>query len=215
MNKITLYLFSILVILGILWLAYGYLSVRNIEEPKYQTLHSSDPFEIRTYDPYITASVEVSGEYKKAANQGFRLIANYIFGNNQSQASIAMTAPVIQAPSQRIAMTAPVVQEKKDNQYVISFIMPRHYTLDTLPHPKNSQVVLKKVPARKVAVIRFSGLFSQKRADDKKRELIQWLKGQGMNHTNQAQYSRYNPPGTPPFMNRHEVWIDLNTDSRN
>lgn len=209
MNKTTLYLFSTLIILGIIWIAYGYLSVRNIEEPKYRILRSSAPFEIRAYDPYMTASVEVSGEYKKAASKGFRLIADYIFGNNRSQTSIAMTAPVVQTPSQRIAMTAPVIQEKKDNQYTISFVMPRQYTLDTIPHPNNSQVVLKKVPAKKVAVMRFSGLFSQEKAEDKKEQLIQWLKELGIKHENHAHYSRYNPPGTPPFMNRHEVWINV------
>jgi hypothetical protein len=44
----------------------------------------------------IAAEVEVKGERKAAINEGFRLIAAYIFGANEPNAKIAMTAPVQQ-----------------------------------------------------------------------------------------------------------------------
>ena len=56
-----------------------------------------------------------------ASNKGFRLIADFIFGNNQiSDAStgekIAMTAPVTVEPqSAKISMTAPVTVEPQSD----------------------------------------------------------------------------------------------------
>jgi DNA gyrase inhibitor GyrI len=87
--------------------------------------------------------------------------------------------------------------------------MPEQYTLTNLPQPNQSGISLKEIPARPVAVIRFSGLFSEERAQHKHAQLIEWLTTQKVKYKNQVSYARYNPPGTPPFMNRHEVWIEL------
>ena len=92
--------------------------------------------------------------------------------------------------------------------------MPSQHTLATLPTPNSSRVSLKQIPARKVAVIRFSGLFSEERAQQKQAQLMEWLKSEKLEHTSQVSISRYNPPGTPPFMNRHEVWIELDSTTR-
>jgi hypothetical protein len=85
-------LLFILILLSSLWIAYGFLSTYKIKEPKYKTLLQSTPFEIRSYDSYVIASVDVQGSYQDAGRKGFRLIANYIFGQNQNQTNITMTA---------------------------------------------------------------------------------------------------------------------------
>ena len=82
-----------------------------IEQPRYQVLQSDGAFELRQYEPMLVAHVEVEGDASGARNAGFRLLAGYIFGGNQGQRKIEMTAPVTQAAApagEKIAMTAPV-----------------------------------------------------------------------------------------------------------
>ena len=66
-----------------------------IETPEYNLLDSEGRFELREYKSFLVAKTTVENDYKEATVAGFRKIANYIFGGNKSQLSIAMTAPVI------------------------------------------------------------------------------------------------------------------------
>jgi hypothetical protein len=119
-----------------------------IEEPKYLVLEKTPPFELRSYAPMILAEVRVEGDLDDASSQGFRLIAAYIFGQNQVSEKIAMTAPVAveeqTVKSANIAMTAPVNIESNAGQWTVSFVMPSEYTMDTLPKPLNSKVQLRQ-----------------------------------------------------------------------
>src|SRR6478672_6183480 len=132
--------------------------VSNVEQPKYRVIASEKNIEIREYPPVIVAETEVAGERDKAISEGFRTIADYIFGNNLSSQKVAMTAPVTQQPSEKIAMTAPVTQQGIGNIWQVRFVMPASYTMDTLPKPKNPTVKLKEVEGKRFAVIRFSGM---------------------------------------------------------
>ena len=126
-----------------------------IEEPKFEVLEQSESFELRQYHPLIVAEVLVDGDLDEASSKGFRLIADYIFGNNRANtganAKIAMTAPVTVEPiDNKIAMTAPVTLQPKSGKWQVRFVMPSQYTLSTLPVPNNTQVKLREVPGRKV-----------------------------------------------------------------
>ena len=134
----------------------------QVEQPTYEVLGAQGDVEIREYAPMIVAEVEVRGERMQALNQGFRLIANYIFGNNLSSKKVPMTAPVTQEAGEKIAMTAPVTQDGSGDTWKVRFVMPQAYTLDTLPKPKNQDVRLISVPAKRVVVIRFSGFNTEK-----------------------------------------------------
>lgn len=183
-----------------------------IEIPKYKVLKKERNFEIRQYNAYITASVEVNEKsYSAATNQGFRYIADYIFGNNTKKSSISMTAPVLQeekSSSEKIAMTSPVSTAKSKNIYIISFVMPSKYTLETLPLP-NRKVVLTKVPTFKAAVISFSGLVNEKIITKKTEELKNWVKEQKLKGTNLIQTARYDPPWTLWFLRRNELIMKI------
>ena len=85
--------------------------VSNVEQPKYSVVASEKDIEIHNYAPVIIAETEVAGEHDNAISEGFRTIADYIFGNNFSSQKVAMTAPVTQQASEKIAMTAPVTQQ--------------------------------------------------------------------------------------------------------
>jgi len=200
----------ILIALVLLWVGYGYFSVRNIEEPIYSVLEEKDGYEIREYEPYIIATTEVEGTYGQALGDGFRVIADYIFGNNTGEEKIAMTAPVQETESEKIAMTVPVLEtENSDTTRSISFVMPGKYTMENIPKPNNKKVVLREVPKQKVAALAFSWGSGEKRATSKKQELLDLLKRDNIITTGNPYGAFYNPPFTPPFMKRNEILITI------
>lgn len=184
-----------------------------IEEPKYSVIEKTEPFELRQYAPMVIAEVKVDGDMDDASSQGFRLIAGYIFGQNQVSEKIAMTTPVAiegeAVKSAKIAMTTPVNIESNGSQWTVSFVMPSEYTIETLPKPLNSKVLLRQIPAVKRAVIQFSGFYNSQKVADKTLELEQWMKTRNLEAASAPKFARYNPPWTLPFMRRNEVMIDV------
>ena len=187
--------------------------VMATEEPKYTVLEKEPPFEVRSYAPMIVAEVQVNGDLDDASSQGFRLIAAYIFGQNQVNEKIAMTAPVTvedqASKSAKIAMTVPVGIEPNAGKWTVSFVMPSEYTMDSIPKPINPLVQLRQIPAIKKAVIRFSGFYNQQKVDEKTLELEQWIKSRNLQSAGTPNFARYNPPWSLPFMRRNEVMINL------
>lgn len=181
----------------------------HYEQPKYQTVSSQDTIEIRDYSPIIVAQVTTQGERKEAIRAGFKLLADYIFGNNLAKGSIEMTAPVTQQKSQEIAMTAPVTQQAKGSEWLVHFTMPSQYTIDTLPKPNNKVVMLKEVPTKRFAVIQFSGMMTQSNLDEHEKELQVYLSQNNMTALAEPIYAFYNPPWTLPFMRRNEVMVEI------
>lgn len=181
----------------------------DIETPDYKVVESKENIETREYAPMIIAVVETKGEGQKARGNGFRLLADYIFGNNTVRQKIAMTAPVQQQQSRKIAMTAPVQQQAAGDSWQVSFVMPSKYTLATLPTPNNKAVTLKEVPAKKFVVIRFSGKNSDKNVMAHEKKLMDYIKAQEIKIIGSPKYAFYNPPWTPPEMRRNEVMVEI------
>lgn len=181
----------------------------DVELPKYKVNSSSGNIEMREYLPMIIAEVEVKGERKQAINEGFRLLADYIFGNNKAQQEIAMTAPVQQHESLKIAMTAPVQQQPADGSWKISFVMPSEYSIKTLPLPNNSKVTLKEIPASQFIVIRFRGMNTDENIAKNMKQLKQHIEDNHIQTKNAPKYAFYNPPWTLPFMRRNEIMIEV------
>ncbi len=217
----------------IAWVAWGFFSTYNIETPDY-TAETRDGYELRDYEGYIVAFTEVEAKDRnEATNKGFLRLADYIFGNNTAakgngNEKIAMTAPVLEsedqsekiamtAPvieeikkdSEEIAMTAPVLEEERENSYVISFTMPKKYTLETLPTPNSDLVKLKAIKPYKAAAIRFSWWPTDSRIEAKTEELLELVKKDGFEVIGEPQKAFYNPPWTPPFMLRNEIWVEI------
>jgi hypothetical protein len=185
-----------------------------IEEPKYAVSLQEGAFEIRDYQGAVAAEVAVIGDQKGAANQGFRLLAGYIFGGNQQRQSIDMTAPVAQERvSEKIAMTAPVTQTPtdgpSDGAWVVRFTMPSAYTLETLPEPSDQRVKLRKIAPARFVVIRFSGYAAPESVEERTAELIAFAKERHLRTIGPASLAQYNPPWTLWFMRRNEVMIQL------
>jgi hypothetical protein len=181
------------------------------EEPSYTSILQDAPFEIREYPSLIAAEVTVSGERSDAVSAGFRLLAGYIFGGNTRKQSIAMTAPVTQneAPNEKIAMTAPVMQSPDPAGWIIRFIMPASYTLETLPTPNDSKVRLVALPPKRVAVVRFSGLVDDNDVEQQTTLLRAFVAQQKLTPVGTPSLARYDPPWTLWFLRRNEIMLEV------
>jgi DNA gyrase inhibitor GyrI len=182
--------------------------VSNVEHPKYTLVERSGAIEIRDYAPIIVAETEVRGDRREAISKGFRLIADYIFGNNTAAQKVQMTAPVTQQDSKKIAMAAPVTQQGDGNTWRVRFIMPSKYTMETLPKPNNPAVVLKEIPGKRFAVIRFSGMGGKDSLDRHTKEVQEFISATQLTPLSSPTYAFYNPPWTLPFLRRNEVMVE-------
>ncbi len=182
-----------------------------VEEPPHAVVLKDGKIELRDYPPLVVAEVTVEGRRWEAANKGFRPLAEYIFGGNVPKDKIAMTAPVAQTRAgEKIAMTAPVAQSRAgEGSWIVRFVMPQGYSLETLPKPENEQVRLLAEPARRIAAIRFSGLAQDEEVARKEAQLRDWINGQGLAPAGPATYAYYDPHWTPPWWRRNEVMIPV------
>ena len=179
-----------------------------VDEPRFTVVRAYDSFEVRRYEPYIVAETVVVATAEESGNQGFRILAKYIFGANKGSRKIEMTAPVAQTTT-RIAMTAPVAQSARSDGYVIQFAMPQEWSLEALPEPIDSRVVLRAMPARTLAVIGYSGTWSEGRYEEHLKKLQDALADVGLPWRGEPVWARYDPPWKPWFLRRNEIWLEL------
>jgi hypothetical protein len=182
-----------------------------VEEPSFKVEVQAGALEVRDYPGLVAAEVTVGGDRGAAGNQGFRLLAGYIFGGNTRKESLAMTAPVVMARAggENIPMTAPVNQAGGPGGWVVRFIMPAGRGLESLPTPKDPRVRLVPVPPTRIAVARFSGLAGEGDIKRQTAELQAFIAARRLRATGAPSLSRYDPPWTPWFMRRNEIWIPV------
>jgi len=187
-----------------------------LEQPRYDIVKKYKGFELRRYAPYLAAETEVTAEFDRAGNQAFRILFRYISGDNRGKEKIAMTAPVNQAPKnpagEKISMTAPVIQQPAEpgkNTYLISFVMPSKYTLDSLPEPLDPRVRFRRVNARLMAALTYSGTWSMERYRRKEAELVKTVTEAGLSIIGEPVFARYDPPFMPWFLKRNEVLVEV------
>ena len=181
-----------------------------IEEPDYEVIREFDNVELRRYASYVVAEVVLDTSAEDAGNQAFPILAGYIFGKNKGEKKFAMTAPVTQtAAPARMDMTAPVTQATVAGGMRVQFVLPKGVTLATAPEPSDPRVQLRVVPVGKWAVIRYSGTWSQSNYLEHLGELNVALQKAGVATQGEPVLARYNPPFTPWFMRRNEIWLAL------
>jgi hypothetical protein len=105
-------------------------------------------------------------------------------------------------------MTAPASMQEAAGKWRMHFVMPSKYTLETLPVPNNAEVKLREVPAKKFAVVRFSGFAGEEKTAKKTEELLIWLEGKQIKPSGTPELARYNAPWTLPFLRRNEVMVE-------
>lgn len=166
-----------------------------IEEPAFELLSESKSYEIRRYAPYMVAEVDVAKE--SADSRGFRTLAGYIFGDNQTSEKMQMTAPVETRDSES--------QDKK----TYAFVMESKYTRETIPEPNNNNIRLRERPARVVAARKFSGRWSDANVAAQEQQLLEALADDGVKTTGAVELARYNSPFTLWFLRRNEVMVPV------
>ncbi|MCW8859238.1 MAG: heme-binding protein [Deltaproteobacteria bacterium] len=198
-----------LIILTLMIIFSGTQKTMAIEEASYDLVKTEGSFELRDYAPHILAETFLRGDFEETGSKAFRKLFGYISGDNRSQKKIAMTAPVSQQQSEKITMTAPVSQQKSGDQWVVSFMMPGSYNLETLPIPDDPQITLRQIPARRMATIRYSGFWSEKNYQKNKLRLDSWIEKEGLTVIGEAIWARYNAPFIPWFLRRNEILIPV------
>jgi len=190
-------------------------NIMAFEQPQYQVIKTFRDFELREYQPYLVAETSVSGDFEQAGSSAFSILFNYISGANSSSEKIKMTIPVNQqdkTQGEKISMTAPVTREvdpAKPGSYSIAFVVPSKYSMENVPRPTDPRVNIRRVPARTVAVIRYSGSWKQKNYLKHENILLEALGREGLEPFGQAVFARYNPPFWPNFLNRNEILIEV------
>ncbi len=194
MSKI-LWIVGSLVVLVIIVLVVTSFSNKGIETPEYTVLKKYGDVEIRKYPNMVVAKTSLSNNsFENAGSNGFRTIANYIFGGNEG--------------NQKIAMTAPVVMSMGDSASMY-FVMPKQYSKDQLPKPTGKNVSIVEESAKVLAVLKYGGFSSDK--DIKKYcELLQEeLTKQNISTKGSYMYMGYNAPWDV-VNRRNEVAIEVN-----
>jgi len=198
------------VVLLILALTTYSMPSHAVEEPAYRVVRELGDVEVRQYAAYTVAEVVVAGPASDAGGQAFPMLAGYIFGKNKGDRKLAMTAPVTQtAVPVRIEMTAPVTQTTAAGGFLVQFVLPRGVTVANAPEPLDERIRLREVLPSEMAVIRYSGFWSDSNYNEHLAKLQSALRAAELTWTGEPVYSRYNAPFTPWFMRRNEIWLRL------
>ena len=182
MNSMKMfYLFLALAIIFIVFQSFKKFSVSSIETQKYRVVKKEDGFEIRFYPKATFATIRSNGtNYKQVASSGFRKLAGYIFGGNDQNKSIAMTAPVR--------------MEMSEKGSAMSFVMPEKYDMATLPKPKDATVEIKQSEEVYAAVIAFGGYANDEKIIDYTHKLVALLQKKNIKIIGGFNFLGYNAP---------------------
>ena len=169
-------------------------STQETEQHNYKVIKKFDKFEIRKYDPALFSSVKLNKKgYKESSSEGFGILAGYIFGDNEANAKIAMTSPVVMELGEPFKMM---------------FMVPKNYNLKNLPNPRNSKIVFEKEEQKIIAAIRFDGWADDEKIEKYRSVLMNELVKEKLNYINKFSFLGYNPPYE--VMNRrNEVVVEL------
>lgn len=163
------------------------------EKQKYRSVHTEKEFEIRFYPSAILATVYSDARsYRELATPGFRKLAGYIFGGNESDTKISMTSPV----------------HMDMNQASMSFVMPSSFSEENLPKPDDPGVKIERTDDVYVAVIRFGGYATDKDISHYSEKLKTMLEEKGIKWYGNFRFLGYNPP-FQPFGRKNEIIVNV------
>lgn len=177
----------------------------SYEEPKYTVIKKTDIYEVRLYETRTVAQVIYGKE-----DSGFKVLFNYISGENDTSSEVKMTVPVTQ--SEKIDVTAPVTQSKNDGKMVMQFFLPKQYSLQNAPKPNDPRVSIIDLPETYFAVISYSGSTSDKNFNEHHKKLKAALDKDKLIVIGIPLKATYNSPFTLPFLRRNEAMYLLGND---
>jgi len=179
--KTFLIILALIILLTILLQSFIIMSINKTEEQKSSIIQKYKEFEIRFYPSATIATINSNAKtYSDLSGPGFRKLAGYIFGGNEANT--------------KISMTAPVQMDINDSVSTMSFVMPSAFTKDNLPKPNDPNVHIKNTEDEYVAVIRFGGYASDKDLKFYSEKLQNLLKENGITSFGNYRFLGYNPP---------------------
>ncbi|MFN5704545.1 MAG: SOUL family heme-binding protein [bacterium] len=166
----------------------------DIEMPDYRVIKKYENVEIRQYPAMVIAQTMLN----KSTNQeqmsgGFRVIAGYIFGGNERNEKIAMTAPVVM---------------KMGDSASMYFMMPKQYSTSELPKPNSKEVKILEEKPRVMAVIRYDGFSSDDKIKKYTNELAAIIAKYNLKTSGAYMYMGYNAPWDI-INRRNEIAIEV------
>ena len=168
----------------------------TLEQPKYQVIAElPGGVEVRQYEARTYAASRVDGTDREARRQGFRLLFNYITGENSGE--------------EEISMTIPVSTEIEDKEHVMQFYLPSQYDEANAPAPKNPNVSIGTIAPRIEAALEYTGSQSTQRAEMHAFLMKKALKESGWEMTGDTRSMFYNQPFSVPFLRRNEVIVEV------
>jgi hypothetical protein len=169
----------LLLLIGLVMVLFSF-KTGNIETPQYKVIKNIGEVEIRQYPEMVVAQTTLyDTAMDKSMNNGFRTIAGYIFGGNDS--------------NQKIAMTAPVVMKMGDTA-TMYFVMPKQYKKDELPKPSSNKVKILEEGEKTLAVITYSGFSSAEKVETYRQKLTSILSQHNIKTVGPFMYMGYNAP---------------------
>jgi DNA gyrase inhibitor GyrI len=169
----------------------------GLEKPEYQSLEREGRFELRRYQSVPVARTQLDG--MDGRNRSFNRLFRYIGGDNEREAKIAMTAPVI--------MDDGPADAGDGRPGAMSFMLPAAVAKAGAPQPTGDQVVLGTIEGGKIAALRFKGWTDEVRRRQAVADLKAWIAGKGWQVRGEPIFAFYDPPWTPEFLRRNEVWL--------
>ena len=152
-----------------------------IEEPAFEVIHTTSDYEIRRYEPFIVAEVDVGGDMSKAGNRAFQ-----------------MTSPVVSHEPAGDRDT-----------YTYAFVMESRYSLESLPAPVDPRIRIVQKPGRIIAARAYSGRWTEDNYRENEVVLVSKLAIDGLQTEGNPYLARYDSPMKPWFMRRNEVLVEL------
>lgn len=171
---------------------------RALEEPKFEILQKHGNFELRKYEALPIVSTPMESMNK--GNDAFRSLFRYIRGENENNTKISMTAPVF--------MDSGTKSEKNGR---MSFYIPATVAAKGAPTPNADQIVVSEIEAGSFAVLRFKGWKDEDKRREAKAILARHLSQFALKPIGQPFFAYYNPPWTPEFFRRNEIWQRVET----
>ena len=185
---------SALLIAGASLAVWGCKTSRSgYESAPYSVVLSNGDYELRDYPELAIVQTQMPDSAANGGNAGFGKLFRYISGNNKSQESIAMTTPVF------ISQEPPTM----------AFVLPAKSSAEQAPAPMDSSLSLKKIPAGRFAVLRFSGARSAAKESQALALLKTWITEQRLVAEESPVFGYFDPPWTPSFLRRNEVMLRL------
>lgn len=179
--KVFIIIIAVVILIIILLQSFIIMPINKTEEQKHSLVRKYEDFEIRFYPSATIATISSNAKtYRDLSGPGFRKLAGYIFGGNETNT--------------RISMTAPVQMDINDSASTMSFVMPSSYNESNLPKPNDPNVVIKSTADEYVAVIRFGGYASDKDLKFYSEKLQNLLKENGIRSFGNYRFLGYNPP---------------------